>query len=89
MASNFCVVRFTATGTTIKVLPTLGKGKGKGKGKGNVKGKLQPKTGHEGPEGEQVYSSTLSLNSQNPGRFTPRKDPVPIIQCVRQVAVHL
>jgi len=25
------------------------------------KGKLHPRTGHEGPEGEQMYSSTLSL----------------------------
>jgi hypothetical protein len=29
----------------------------KGKGKGH------PRTGHEGPEGEQRYSSTLSLTS--------------------------
>ena len=28
-----------------------------GKGKGNV----QHRTGHEGPEGEQMYNSTLSL----------------------------
>jgi len=25
------------------------------------KGKVHPKTGHEGPEGEKRYSSTLSL----------------------------
>jgi hypothetical protein len=27
------------------------------------KGKIQPRTGHEGPEEEQRYSSTLSLTS--------------------------
>jgi hypothetical protein len=27
------------------------------------KGKVHPTTGHEGPEGEQMYSSTLSLTS--------------------------
>ena len=34
-----------------------GKGKGKGKGKG------LPITGHEGPEGEQMYSSALPSTS--------------------------
>ena len=29
----------------------------------NVKGKVHCRTGHEGPEGEQRYSSTLSLIS--------------------------
>ena len=28
-----------------------------------LKGKVHPRTGHEGPEGEEVYSSTLSLIS--------------------------
>jgi len=28
-----------------------------------VKGKVQPRTGHEGPEVEQRYNSTLSLTS--------------------------
>jgi hypothetical protein len=55
----------------------------KGKGKG------LPRTGHEGPEGEWRYSSTLSLTSAldgggwstpRPGRFTPGNDPVPIVQ---------
>jgi hypothetical protein len=50
------------------------------------KGKFHPRTGHKGPEGEQRYSSTLSLTSAldrgrwstpSPGYFTPRKDPVP------------
>ena len=45
-----------------------------------IKGKVQPTTGHEGPEGEQMYSSTLPLNfalegggwsMPHPGRFTP------------------
>ena len=49
---------------------------------------MSPTTGHEGPKGKQSYSSTLSLTSTldgdgwstpRPGRFTPRKDPVPIV----------
>ena len=53
-----------------------------------VKGKVQPRTGHEGPEGDLRYNSTLSLTSAPdggwwstslPGRFTPYKDPVPIV----------
>ena len=48
------------------------------------KGKLNPRTGHEGPEGQQRYSSTLSLTSAldmggwstpRPGRFTAGKGP--------------
>jgi hypothetical protein len=48
-----------------------------------VKGKVLPRTGHEGPEGEYRYSSTLSLTSAldvggwstpRPGRFTPGKE---------------
>ena len=58
------------------------------KGKGKSKGKGHPITGHEGPEGEYRYSYTLSLTSAldgggwstpRPGRFTPGKDPVPIL----------
>ena len=54
----------------------------------NGKGKVLPRTGHEGPEGEQMYSSILPLTSEldvggwstsRPGRFTPGKDPVPIV----------
>ena len=57
------------------------------KGKGKVK--VHPRTGHKGPEREQRYSSTLSLTSAQdgcgwstprPGRFTPGKDQVPIVQ---------
>ena len=52
------------------------------------KNKGRPITGHEGPEGEQMYSSILPSTSaldggvggqlHAPGRFTPGKDPVPI-----------
>ena len=54
----------------------------------NGEGKGHPRTGHEGPEGEYRYSPTLSLTSaldgvggkrHAPGRFTPGKDPVPIV----------
>jgi hypothetical protein len=50
---------------------------------GNGKGKVRPRTGHEGPEGEQRYGSTLSLASAldeggwqtpRPGRLTPGKE---------------
>ena len=53
------------------------------------KGKVYPRTGREGPEGEVRYSSTLFLTSALdgggwstpcPGRFTPGKDPVPTVQ---------
>ena len=52
------------------------------------KGKVHPRKDHEGPEGEYSHSSTLSLTSAldeggwstpRPGRFTPKKDPVPIV----------
>jgi hypothetical protein len=52
------------------------------------KGKVLPRTGHEGPEGEQMYSSTLpstsvldggGLSAPRPGRFTLGKDPVHIV----------
>jgi hypothetical protein len=56
------------------------------KGKGTSK--VHPKTGHEGPQGEWRYSSTLSLTSaldggewstSRLGRFTPGNDPVPFV----------
>jgi hypothetical protein len=56
--------------------------------KETAKGKVHPGTGHEGPEGEQRYSSTLSLTSAlngdgrstpRPGCFTLGKDSVPIV----------
>jgi hypothetical protein len=52
------------------------------------KGTVHPRTVHEGPEGEQRYSSILSITSAldgggwstpHPGRYTPGKDPVPIV----------
>ena len=55
----------------------------KGKGKGH------PRTGREGPEGEQMYSSTVSLTSAldgggwstpRPRYFTLGNDSVPIVQ---------
>ena len=65
-----------------------------GKGKGKGKGKVHPRTGHEGPQGEQRYSSTLSLTSALDGvgaNATPRplypreRDPLPILQEAGQV----
>ena len=47
-----------------------------------------PRTGHEGPEGEQMYSSALPSTSAlvgggwstpRPGCFTPGEDPVPTV----------
>ena len=58
-------------------LRTVATGKGKGKGKG------LPKTSHVGPEGEQMYSSTVPSTSAldgdgwsapRPGRFTHDKE---------------
>jgi len=52
------------------------------------KDKGHPGKDHEGPEGEQRYSSNLSLTpaldgggwlTPRPGRFTPGKDPVPAV----------
>ena len=53
-----------------------------------IKGKVHPITGHESPHGEQMYSSTrpstLALDggwsAPHPGRFTPGKDPVSLVQ---------
>ena len=51
--------------------------------------KVLPRTGHEGPDGEQMYSSTLPSSSAldgggwwtpRLGRFSPGKDTVPIVQ---------
>jgi hypothetical protein len=48
-----------------------------------IDGKVHPTTGHEGPEGEYRYSSTLSLtpalnrrewSKPRPGRLTPGKE---------------
>ena len=56
---------------------------------GKGKGKFHPRTGHQSPDWEQRYNSTLSLTSAldgggwstpRSGRFTPGKDLVPIVQ---------
>ena len=56
--------------------------------RGNHGNDILPRTGHEGPEEEQTYSSTLpstlaldggGWSKPRPGRFTPGKDPVPIV----------
>ena len=52
------------------------------------KRRVLPRIGHEGAEGEQIYSSTLpsasaldggGWSTPRPGRFTPCKDPVPVL----------
>ena len=58
--------------------------------KSKIKGKVRPRTSHEGPEEEKRYSSTLSLTSALDGGWvvnaTPRplyprvRDHVPIVQ---------
>jgi len=54
-----------------------------------IKGKVHPITGHKGQEGKYRYSFTLSLTlalggggwlTPLPGRFTPGKDLVLIMQ---------
>jgi len=51
-----------------------------------TKGKFHPKTGHKGPVGEKIYSSTLSLTSvlngvggdrHVPAALPPGSDPIP------------
>ena len=43
--------------------------------KGKGKGKVLPRTGHEDPEGEQMYSSTLSLTLALDGVGGQRRAP--------------
>jgi hypothetical protein len=53
------------------------------------KGKVHPRTGHEGPQMERRYSSTLSLTSALDDEwvvnaspqllYRPERDPVPIV----------
>ena len=45
------------------------------KGKGKGKGQLRARTGHEGPEGEHVYSCTLLSNLALNGVGGQRQDP--------------
>jgi hypothetical protein len=42
-------------------------------------GKVQPRTGHEGPEGEHMYSSTLSLTSALDGVGGQCHDPAALL----------
>ena len=53
------------------------------------KSKVHLGRGHEGPDGEEIYSSTLpstlalaggGWSTPHPGCFTPGKDPVPTVQ---------
>jgi hypothetical protein len=45
------------------------------------KGKVHRRTGHEGPEGEQMGAlDGGGWSTLRPGRFTPGNDPVPIVQ---------
>jgi len=54
-----------------------------------IKGKVHPRKGHEGPDGEKRYSTTLSLTSAldggacffnpRPSRFSHGRDPVPTV----------
>jgi len=62
----------------IKSFPVEGKGKGE----------VQPRIGHEGPEKEQMYRSTLPSTSAldgggwsmaHPGHFTSGKDLVTVV----------
>jgi len=48
---------------------------GSGKGKGKGKRKVHPRTGHEGPQGEQRCRSTLSLTSALDGLGGQRHAP--------------
>ena len=76
---NYFLLRNVQTGSgTHPACYSMCKGKGKG----------HPIIGHEVPEGEQMYNSTLPSTSAlngggqstpRPGRFTPGKDPVPIV----------
>jgi len=54
----------------------------------HLEGKVHTRTGYEDPYGEKRYNSALSLTSAldgggwttpRPGRYTPGKDPVPIV----------
>jgi hypothetical protein len=57
--------------------------------KGKGKGRICPRTGHEGTVGEWRHSCTRVLisalnrgawSAPHPGLFTPRKDPIHIVQ---------
>ena len=46
--------------------------------RGKGKGKVLPRTGHEGPEGEQMYSSNLLLTSALDGGWMVSTTPLPL-----------
>ena len=46
--------------------------------RGKGKGKVLPRTGHEGPEGEQMYSSNLLLTSALDGGWMVSPTPLPL-----------
>jgi hypothetical protein len=45
---------------------------------GKGKGKFHPRTGHEVPDGVLALGG-VRWSTPRPGRFTPGKDPVPIV----------
>jgi hypothetical protein len=67
------VSNITSQKIVLKTLTPLGKGKGK----------LHPRTGHEGPEGEKRYSPTLSLTSALEGGRMVNATPRPLYPQVR------
>ena len=52
-----------------------------------VKGKVQPRTGHEGPEGEQRYSFTFSLTSALDGMGCQRHTPA-VLPPAKKTGTH-
>ena len=59
---------------------------------------LLPRTDHESPERKQMHSSTLpsisalgggGWSTPRPGRFTPGKDPVPIVHNLLHLAKYV
>jgi hypothetical protein len=51
------------------------------------KGTVHPRTGHEGPEGEQRYSSTLSLTSAL-GRMGGQRHPSAVLPPGKRSCTH-
>ena len=61
-----------------KLYPTSAKKKPQYTINNNNKDKRHPRTGHEGPKGEQRYSSTLSLTSTLDGGLVVNATPRPL-----------
>ena len=53
------------------------------------KGKVHPRTGHEGPEREQMYSSTLPSTSALDGVGGQRHDPAALSPGKERDPVHI